>query len=92
LPGKPDWECKTCGNFWFDPDDPERIRREKFYEELDDLFNIETTIRTNLEMGGLVTDLVFSSCKGNPIVISSYESMEEKKLRINAIVCQFFLR
>ena len=36
LPGQPDWKCMSCGHRWFDPDDPERIRRDRLYSDLMD--------------------------------------------------------
>ena len=34
MPDQADWECTTCGHQWFDADDPARIMRDKFLNEL----------------------------------------------------------
>jgi hypothetical protein len=34
MPDQPDWECASCEYRWFDAEDPERIKRDKFYNDL----------------------------------------------------------
>jgi hypothetical protein len=46
MPGQPNWECSTCRYEWFDPEDPERIKREKLLNDL-----IHDTLDNNKDEG-----------------------------------------